>query len=153
MPSTVLLNAKEAAAALGVSRQMLNRYFHAGLPRTPDKRYNLEECQRWLKDQELGKPTTDATSARTELMIAQRVKIELETARVRRELVPAADVRQVLQAIAAVVAGQLEALPPRIAADLEGLPPVEIIHKMRAELHSVRVAIADQVEGLDLGAA
>lgn len=146
------LNAQETARALGVSRQMLNRYLRAGMPRGDDKRYDLATVQRWLKDQELGKPSVDGSTARTELMIAQRVKIELETAKMRRELLPAADVRQAVQAIAATVAGQLDALPPRVAPQIVGAASITtVIGALRFELHAVRIAIADEIEALELG--
>lgn len=49
-----MLTAAQLAAALGVSERQVNRLVHAGLPSTPigarGRRYDLAECQRWLRE-------------------------------------------------------------------------------------------------------
>lgn len=49
-----MLTAAQLAAALGISERQVNRLVNAGLPSTPvgarGKRYDLAECQRWLRE-------------------------------------------------------------------------------------------------------
>lgn len=49
-----MLTAAQLAAALGVSERQVNRLVNAGLPSTPvgarGRRYDLAECQRWLRE-------------------------------------------------------------------------------------------------------
>ncbi|MGK5048791.1 helix-turn-helix transcriptional regulator [Janthinobacterium sp. GB4P2] len=48
------MNRQQICAALGVSESTIRRLEHAGLPYTPvgarSKRYDLEECKNWLKE-------------------------------------------------------------------------------------------------------
>lgn len=48
------MNRQQICAALGVSESTVRRLEHAGLPFTPvgvrSKRYNLDECKQWLRD-------------------------------------------------------------------------------------------------------
>ncbi|WP_141750063.1 hypothetical protein [Janthinobacterium sp. HH107] len=48
------LNRQQICAALGVSESTIRRLEQAGLPYTPvgarSKRYDLEECKKWLKE-------------------------------------------------------------------------------------------------------
>ncbi|TNC78313.1 hypothetical protein FHI69_03215 [Janthinobacterium lividum] len=48
------LNRQQICAALGVSESTIRRLEQAGLPYTPvgvrSKRYDLEECKNWLKE-------------------------------------------------------------------------------------------------------
>jgi len=139
------------AEIFGVSEKSIRNWVAAGLPQVGHGKYDLRACVQWKLDQvtaeiagdELGSATD---SARRELYIAQRHKIELEIAERRRELLPASLVDHTLAAVASVAASQLDSLGPRMAGELaDSDDPAFIQGRLITECRAIRSSIAEQM--------
>lgn len=134
-----------------MTEKTIRNWVADGMPQIGHGKYDLAACVQWKIDQVASdsaeeEPDSATDSARRELYIAQRHKIELEIAERRRELLPAALVDQTLSAIASVASSQLDSLGPRMAGELaDSDDPAWIQQRLFTECRAIRSAIAEQV--------
>lgn len=139
------------AEIFGVSEKTIRNWVADGMPQAGHGKYDLRACVQWKVDQVATASIDDEAegatdSARRELYIAQRHKIELEIAERRGELLPAALVDQTLASVASVATSQIDALGPRLAGELADMDdPAAIQARLFTEGRQVRAAIAEQI--------
>lgn len=140
----LIVNAAELGDVFGVTATALSKWVKEGMPKWAHGRYELGACVRWRMDTlstRLAQSTrTDNSDERTELIIAQTRRAELETARLRDELIDAQRVQGVLIELASLIATQLDAIGPRVAeaAALETSPAIieELVIRESRELRN-----------------
>lgn len=145
------MSVNQIADILGVTRRTINRMVTAGMPQAGHGKYDMRACVQWKLDQVAGAAAEEGVdgatdSARRELYIAQRHKIELEIAERRRELLPAALVDHTMASVASVAASQLDSLGPRMAGELaDSDDPAWIQSRLLLECRAIRQSIAEQI--------
>lgn len=127
---------------------MLGKYVHKGMPKHSRGQYDLVVCVNWviegLREQRDSKvDSNDLSKERLKLYRAQREKTDLETARMRGELLPVEDVANAFNAMAAEVASRLDSVGGRLASTLAGMNnPGEIQTLLLEEMRTIRAGIA-----------
>ena len=142
------------AEILGVSRAMVGKYVKKGMPKHQRGKYDVVLCVQWviegLKEIRDGKgDTSELALERLKLYQSQRIKTDLENARVRGELLPAEDVADAFNAMAAEVATRLDAIGGRLASQLAGMKkPAEVQAVLLSEMREIRASIADSWDAI-----
>jgi phage terminase Nu1 subunit (DNA packaging protein) len=147
---TFVCGAEEIGLLLGVSERQVRNYAKEGMPQVARGKFDSIACVRWKIAQiaEESTPTGDL-SPRDELAIAQRRKVELETAQLRATLLPRDLVTRAMNQVAALVAAQLDSLAPRLAGELADMSdPAEIQAALLREARTTRASIAQAMREL-----
>lgn len=152
----------QIAKILGVSRAMVGKYVKQGMPKHARGMYDVVHCVQWviegLKERrDDNKDNSELSLERLKLYQSQRIKTDLENARVRGELLLAEDVADAFNAMAAEVATRLDGVSGRLASELAGIDkPAEIQTLLLSEMRAIRQkiargwdAIADSQDGID----
>jgi len=126
IPPFRLVNGNELSQILGVSPQRVSTLVHSGLPREPDKRYDLAQVVPWSIQRALEKGDVSGSgSARQLYFEAMTERAHLETAKLKGDLYGAAETDQFLAGLLVQLREHILSLPERvtrdrtIAADLE----------------------------------
>jgi phage terminase Nu1 subunit (DNA packaging protein) len=138
-------SAAQFAELMGVAKQSVTQWIDAGMPcaRGRGKGHlvtvTLEQAMPWVLARR-----EPAGSQRERLAKEQADKVAIDNAAKRGEVVFLPMVSDVLNEMAATLAGQLDALPGRVASELAGLTdPGQIRGRLLDETRGIRGAIAD----------
>lgn len=147
---TFLCGAEEIGLLLGVSDRQVRNYTKEGMPQVARGKFDAIACVQWKLAQVTEEATvTGELSPRDELAIAQRRKVELETAQLRATLLPRDLVNRAINQVAALVAAQLDGLAPRLAGELADMhDPQQIQAALLREARTTRSAIAQAMREL-----
>lgn len=140
----------QLAEVFGITQQQVRNLVKNGMPQAGPGLYDSRVCFPWRVNQLLENvASTGGDSPRDALAIAQRAKIELETAQLRGTLLPRDLVNRAMNQVAALVASQLDGLAPRLAGELADMSdPQQIQATLLREARSVRGAIAQAMREL-----
>lgn len=107
---------------------------------------HLDKAIPWVLENAMSPPQG---SQRERLAKAQAEKVEMENARRSGELVLVGVVSEILNGMAADIAGRLDALPGRVANELAGInQPAEIRARLLRETRGIRAGVAEYVAQL-----
>jgi len=144
------VNADQLADLFGVRKNtVLHWAREAGMPRISRGRYSLVECVKWHSEKLQNAMTGggDISEERRGLIAAQRQRHEIETARLRGELIEAEEVAGCLNELAVIFTTQLETLGPKAAPRLIGQTHTgEIARVIHDETKGVRRSTAAAVQ-------
>lgn len=151
-PTCSEVNAGELARIFGVSRKWIYKLEERGMPRA-GRLFNVADCVQWYLQELKGLDTDiepeDLTKTRQALYQAQTEKTQLETARLRGQLVELEEAKAVLFEVASVVATQHEGLAPRLAGLVIGETDVKRVQSLLfEEFRALRASIAGAVARL-----
>lgn len=140
-------NAGELAALTGVSPGTVSGWINAGMPvvRAASGRRPAEidpaQAIPWIVNQR-----APVGSERERLARAQAIKVEMENAKRRGELVLSGYLAEVLHSMAADIASRLDGLPGRVASELAGITSAaEIRTRLLHECRSIRSGFSEHV--------
>lgn len=143
-PENMIVGVADCATLFGVSERSLHRFRAQGLPTVGRGRYHLPSVYRWFAENATAKsrdPDAPLTP-RDELAIAQRRKVELETAQLRDRLLPADQVREVFDRMSTVILAEMDRLPEVAEALLEETNPTRAQVLLHAHTRALRREIA-----------
>jgi phage terminase Nu1 subunit (DNA packaging protein) len=145
-----LFSVDDVAEVFGVTGRTVQRMVKDGLPQPARGKYDVRACVQWKLTQVTEEQTsTGELTPRDELAIAQRKKVELETAQLRATLLPRDLVTRAMNQVAALVAAQLDGLAPRLAGELADMhDPQQIQAALLREARTTRSAIAQAMREL-----
>lgn len=141
----------ELARLMGVSPQSVKRFItEHGLAPRQRYRYSLVDVfavlYAPLVEEGTGPRTVNLTQAKTDLAVAQRLKIELETEVRRNELIPLDEVLHILLEIGGILASGLTGAAATLGPELAALSdPAACEDLVERELAQVRQDIAERV--------
>ena len=144
---------------MGVTRQRIYQLRDQGiLVAASGNRFALADVLRWLWDPTTGGPSDDATdgpdfqTAKRDLAVAQKAKIDLELAERRRELLPTEEVQLIYLQLAQLLVDGLTALPPRAGPVLVGVTDrAQAEAELDRECDLIRTSIARAVREFEAG--
>jgi phage terminase Nu1 subunit (DNA packaging protein) len=133
------------AALFRVGKMTVAEWSRNGMPKQSHGKYSVSECVFWRRQRDLqnsrGGSSGEIEEERKRLIIEQRRSHEIDNAERLGELLPSEEVRTHMQALAAIIAGQLEAFPQRLAHRLASVSDPDIIRRMlRDECRQLRSA-------------
>lgn len=118
------------ADVLGLSGVMINRLVKDGMPREGHGKYDLAKCVQWYIDtwrkRAAGEGHKNIEDEKKALIIAQTKKTELETEKMRAEVLPVEIFVKVINEMAALTATGLDAIAARATPVIVSLDGVEI---------------------------
>ncbi len=144
-----IVNGQELCELLGISRTRITQMVKEGMPKQARGKYDLKACVQWYLDKRLtgGSKTADLNDARKKLYESQREKTDLETARIRRQLIPAEEVAHAIHELTSIYAAQLEGVGGRLAGELAGITEEgRILERLTDETRLIRGNVADLVQ-------
>lgn len=159
-----LVSQKELAEIWGVSARVILDWQAEGMPvKQPGKRgraskIDTAEATEWRIKREVEKKLKTTESSRAKQTAAERLKhwqaekAEVETQRMRRELVPAEDVRQALMNTWTFLGRQLDAIASRVAKQLaKSMKPADVRKVLLDEIRRARTVAAKDIaaQGFD----
>lgn len=139
---------EQLGEVLDLSSSMLDKLRDEGMPQQRRGVYDLRACVQWyIEKWRRARPAEGESemTTRAALNVAQRERIELETARTRGELLPFAEVRALVQVLGAIIAARLEGLAPRMADQLAGKGADQVRAELASEARSIREQLAAAV--------
>jgi len=144
-----LVNKVELADILGVSERSLTTWQNdEALPilvvgeRGQSNQYDTEAVIRWLVQRELRRAQAESPKDRLDWLRGDREELELQ--RIRRELVPAAEIAPALDQYVGDVTATLEGIPEKYAEVLQQTGDVDGKHQILVEMvHAIREALGD----------
>lgn len=140
-------NAGELAALTGVSPGTVSGWINAGMPvvqaasgRRPAE-IDPAQAIPWIVNHR-----APVGSERERLARAQAIKVEMENAKRRGDLVLAGYLAEVLMSMAADIAARLDGLPGRVATELAGIKSAaEIRVRLLNECRAIRSGFAEHI--------
>lgn len=161
-----LVSGETVADALGVTRRRIDQLIQQGhLPATEcrPKRgsYDFFKCTKYyiefLKNEGALSKAVDETSTidpreeRALLHQQQRIKLELENATTKRELLDANEVTTLLESLQTIYNNHIDALEGRLTGQITAATQTDaslIIGVVRPELVAIRTEVADAIKTL-----
>lgn len=145
-----VVSVADIAAIFGVADRTIQRLVKDGLPQIGHGKYDIRQCVQWQFGQIRSENAARGDmTPRDELAVAQRAKVELETAQLRGTLLPRDLVARAMNQVAALVASQLDGMAPRLAGELADMTePQQIQSTLLREARAVRGAIAQAMREL-----
>jgi phage terminase Nu1 subunit (DNA packaging protein) len=139
------------AKILMVGPTHINYLCREGMPKADRGKYDLEVCVQWyinnLRDKIEGKDIEGIEVERKKLVTAQRKKIDLESAKMRGEMIPVEVVARTLNEIGVIISTQLDGIAARHAGMLATMhEPAEIQKVLFDESRSIRGAVARSIK-------
>lgn len=151
-----LVTHEQLGEVLGLGHSMIGKLRDEGMPQVRRGVYDLRQCVPWYVDKwrRTARPEGgDELTTRAALNIAQREKIEFETARARGEHLPRGVVRAFVEALMVTVATQLDAFGARARDELAAIAdPGARARWSDDEVRRIRAQLAEQVRAIDVGA-
>ena len=147
---TLEVNAEQLADLFGVQKNTIMHYAReAGMPRIARGRYPLAKCVQWFNEKLRNAIDGggDISDERRRLVAAQRQRHEIETARLRHELIEYDEVTACLYEIAVIFSTQLDSLGARAAPLLMNNPnTADIVRIIHNETNSIRQSTSAAVQ-------
>lgn len=139
--------AKDLAAIFGVSRECINQWVSAGMPKAKKGVYNIRDCVTWRIErlvEGLDRPVAELTRERRLLITAQTRGYELSNAAKASELLPASDVLDDVAHYQRLTADALDNLVIRAteAVAAAGGDPVTVRRAVQVACRAARVDLA-----------
>jgi phage terminase Nu1 subunit (DNA packaging protein) len=140
----------DIAELMGVDTRTVNVWAQQGMPKIARGKYRIRDCVQWYVARiSAERGGGDLHDEKKKLVVQQRQRVELENARARGELLPIADLEELLNRVGVIIATQLDGLAPRTAAKLATLDdPVVIQGYMFDECRTIRTAISAEFTSL-----
>ena len=145
----MIVDRQSLAAALDLTPNRIQQLTVQGMPKVARGRYDLAACTQWYIAFKLNgaQESSDVNEARKKLYDAQVIKTELETERMRRELIPADEVLRDMNAFQQIVVDTLDGWPERTAQQLVDIIDATAVEEaLLVETNAVRDQVA---AGLD----
>jgi phage terminase Nu1 subunit (DNA packaging protein) len=129
----------ELSAALGVSDRRVRQLIVDGMPS-----HSLESAMAWRKAEATSDSAEALRRARIKLVEAQREKVEIENARLSRELLPEKEVREKIIRVVSAIRSEFTKLPSELPPRISGLAEPAIQRILRDEIYSVLDRLSDE---------
>jgi len=145
-----IVGTKYIAEVLGISTRRVEQLVKKGLPKHARGKFFLPAVVQWYvknRLEQISGDSDDIKDARRKLYDSQRERCDLETGRLRRELIDGSEVSIAMNEIGVIVSTMLDALGGRLAQDLAGInKPAEIQSRLFSETRAIRSDIADKLD-------
>lgn len=147
----MLVGTQQLADLIGLSRHRISQLVKEGMPKKDRGKFEASESIQWyitfrIKGATVTHKSTDVNEARKKLYDAQVVKTELETARIKRETIPADEHMIDMNQLAVMFSSGLEALEGRLPGVLLGVDdPAVMSETIRTETTEIRTNVADAI--------
>jgi phage terminase Nu1 subunit (DNA packaging protein) len=146
----VIVGTEQLATLLGLNRSRIHPLVAKGMPKLDRGKFDAPACIQWyiaFKVKGHEKPaSSDVNEARKKLYDAQVIKTELETSRIKREMIPADEHMIDMNQLAVMFSSGLDALGGRLAAQLAGMTdPAVIAEHLTTETNAIRESVADAI--------
>jgi phage terminase Nu1 subunit (DNA packaging protein) len=148
---TEIIGTNELAHRLGITRQRVDQLVKTeGMPKIGRGKFDFAACRDWYEGfKNIGRPDKSSFDERKRLVIAQAEKTELETAKLRGELIASEEVAQLLYELSVIFLSQHDSLGPRLANHLSGISnPGEIQVEIKKETDAIRDTVAGQLQAI-----
>lgn len=140
----------ELAVLFSCSVSMIHKYVkNYGMPKEDRGSFNVRKCLKWfveymqISDDGQKGGNEDRSEARRNYLETQTERARLEIDQRKGLLIPASQVADVLNGVAAIVSTQLDGLAPRVAGTIAPMDdPAKIQEVIFDECRSIRAAIA-----------
>lgn len=147
----MIIGTQALARLLSLDKSRIGQLVAKGMPKQGRGKFDDAECIRWyvefkMKSVEAPSESSDVNEARKRLYDAQVVKTELETAKVRRETIPADEHMIDMNQLAVLFSSGLDAIGGRLASQLAGMTdPAVIAEHLTTETNAIRESVADAI--------
>jgi phage terminase Nu1 subunit (DNA packaging protein) len=129
----------DLAAALGVTARRVRQLIVDGMPS-----HSLEAAMAWRKAESTSDSAEALRRARIKLVEAQREKVEIENARLSRELLPEKEVREKIIRVVSAIRSEFTKLPSELPPRISGLAEPAIQRVLRDEIYAVLDRLSDE---------
>lgn len=135
------------AEVFGVSQQRISHLVNMGMPQEVNGNFDVRSCVRFWSERIRTKNKAEGSTARDELVNAQKERIQLEISKTRGEVIPRVLVEQTLNAVGALVSTQLDGMGARLAGEFADCDDPQVIQaRLFSEAREVRLSIANRME-------
>jgi hypothetical protein len=122
----------ELAAAMHITARRVRQLIVDGMPS-----HSLEAALAWRKAESTSDSAEALRRARIKLVEAQREKVEIENARLSRELLPEKEVREKIIRVVSAIRSEFTKLPSELPPRISGLAETAIQRVLRDEIYAV----------------
>jgi phage terminase Nu1 subunit (DNA packaging protein) len=133
----------DLAASLGVTARRVRQLIVDGMPS-----HSLEAAMAWRKAEATSDSAEALRRARIKLVEAQREKVEIENARLSRELLPEKEVREKIIRAVSAIRSEFTKLPSELPPRLSGLAEPAMQRILRDEIYSVLERLSDEATAI-----